>query len=85
VQHAQKVLELIQLSWTVSENWRGLTHLHIRLTKVALLIGDVLAFALAALLAAVLARPGAMQRDAQWLVSQDLQRYGAWLGDHRLP
>jgi len=60
VQHAQKVLELIQLSWTVSENWRGLTHLHIRLTKVALLIGDVLAFALAALLAAVLARPGAI-------------------------
>lgn len=65
---------------TVSETWRRLTHLHIRLTKVALLIGDVLSFALAALLAAVLAQAWGEQRDAQWLVSQDLQRYGAWLG-----
>ena len=80
MQHAQRVLELIQLSCTVSENWRSLTHLQIRLTKFALLLGDVWAFALAALLAAVLAQTWGGPRDAQWLMSQDLGRYGAWLG-----
>lgn len=65
---------------TVSETWRRLTHLQIRLSKSALLLGDLLAFSLAALLAAALAKASGDQSDAQWLVSQDLQRYLAWLG-----
>jgi Undecaprenyl-phosphate galactose phosphotransferase WbaP len=73
-------LELIELSLTASENRRGLTHLQIRLTKAALLLGDMFAFALAALLAAVLVQIWGCQRDGQWLVSQDLQRYVAWVG-----
>ena len=80
VQYAQGLLELIELSSTVSENWRYLSPSQIRLTKAALLFGDVLAFALAGLLAAVLAQACSDVLDASWLVSQDLQRYGAWLG-----
>lgn len=80
MQHAQRILELIKLSMTNYENWRGLTHLQIRLTKLALLLGDVLAFVLAALLAGLLAQACDNQSDAQWLISQDLQRYVAWLG-----
>ena len=59
---------------------RNLSHLQIRLTKVALLLGDVLAFSTSAFLAAVLSQVGGEQRNEQWLVSQDLQRYGAWGG-----
>lgn len=55
-----------------------MTHLQIRLTKAVLLLGDLLAFTLAALLAAAMAQAGGNEQDAQWLVSQDLQRYAAW-------
>lgn len=65
---------------TVSETRRILSHLQIRFTKGALLLGDMLAFLLAALLAAVLAQVGGEQRNLQWMVSQDLQRYVAWFG-----
>lgn len=78
MQYAQRLLELIELSLT--EKRGDLTHLQIRLTKAALLLSDMFAFALAALLAALLAQIWGAQRDEQWLVSQDLQRYGAWLG-----
>lgn len=61
-----------------SDTLRPLTHLQIRLTKSALLLGDVLAFSLAALLAAVLAKAGSDLSDAQWLISQNLERYVAW-------
>jgi len=61
-------------------NSSALTHRQIRLTKVVLLFGDVFAFSLAALLAATLAQAVGDERDSQWLVSQDLQRYAAWLG-----
>ena len=80
MQYAQRVLELSELKMSVSESRRSLTHLQIRLTKVALLLGDLFTFSLAALLADALAQAGGDHRDAQWLVSQDLQRYGAWLG-----
>jgi Undecaprenyl-phosphate galactose phosphotransferase WbaP len=79
VQYAQGLLELIELSLIVSENWRYLSPLQIRLTKAALLMGDILVIAIAGLLAAVLAQAWGDVRDAHWLVSQDLQRYWAWL------
>lgn len=60
--------------------WRQLSPLQIRLTKVALLVGDVLAFAIAGLLAAVLAQAWGDTQDGHWLVSQDLLRYKGWLG-----
>jgi Undecaprenyl-phosphate galactose phosphotransferase WbaP len=80
VQYAQGVLERLELSLTFSKDHRYLTHLQIRLSKAALLLGDVFALVLAALLAAVVAQIWGGQRDEQWLVSQDFQRYGAWLG-----
>ena len=80
MQHAQGLLELIELSSTVSENWRYLSPSQIRVTKAALLMGDVLTFALAGLVAAVLAETWGDVRDTRWLVSQDFQRYWAWLG-----
>lgn len=69
------MLELME-----SARWRRLTRLQIRLTKMTLLLSDVLAFSLAGLLAAVLIYARAEISDEQWLVSQDLQRYWAWLG-----
>ena len=69
------MLELIK-----SAHWRHLTRLQIRLTKLALLLSDVLAFSLAGLLAALLVYACGEVSDQQWLVSQDLQRYWAWLG-----
>jgi Undecaprenyl-phosphate galactose phosphotransferase WbaP len=80
VQYAQGLLELIELSLILSENWRYLSTSQIRLTKAALLMGDMLAFALAGVLAAVLAQTWGDVLDTSWLVSQDLQRYWAWLG-----
>lgn len=65
---------------TVSETSYRLSPLQIRLTKAALLLGDVLAFLLAGLLAAVLAQAVGDRSDVEWLISQDLQRYAAWLG-----
>lgn len=68
------------MSLIVSENWRYLSPSRIRLTKAALLISDVLAFAVAGLLAALLAQTWGDVRDVRWLLSQDFQRYWAWLG-----
>lgn len=67
------------LSLKVSEPQRRLSHLQIRFTKGALILGDVLAFALAGLLAALLARSWGDVQDTHWLVAQDLERYAAWL------
>ena len=63
-----------------TKTWRQLSPLQIRLTKAALLLGDVLAFVLAALLAATLSQAWGDGQDGHWLVTQDLQRYWAWLG-----
>ena len=60
--------------------WRHLSPLQIRLTKAALLLGDVLTFVLAGVLAATLAQAWGDVQDGHWLVTQDLQRYWAWLG-----
>ena len=80
MQYAQGLLELIELSLIFSENWSYLSTSQIRLTKAALLMCDMLAFALAGVLAAVLAQTWGDVLDTSWLVSQDLQRYWAWLG-----
>lgn len=63
----------------VSNRWRKLTPLQIRLTKAALLAGDALALMVAALLAALLAKQWGAAGDADWLVTQDIERYAAWL------
>jgi Undecaprenyl-phosphate galactose phosphotransferase WbaP len=68
------------LEFIESAQWRHLTRLQIRLTKLALLLSDVVAFSLAGLLAALLVYTCGEVSDQQWLVSQDLQRYWAWLG-----
>ncbi len=59
--------------------WRRLSRLQIRLTKMTLLLSDVLAFSLAGALAAVSVYAFSEVGDEQWLMSQDLQRYWAWL------
>ncbi len=59
--------------------WRKLTPLQIRLTKTALLLGDALSLLVAACLAALLANQWASTADINWLVTQDIQRYWAWL------
>lgn len=74
VQHAQGVLAV-----SISENWRRLSPLQIRLTKGVLLAADVLAFLWAGLMAALLADAWSDSPDTHWLVSQDIQRYWAWL------
>lgn len=51
----------------------------IRLTKAALLLGDFLAALIAAGVAALSARHWSLTHEAQWLVSQDAQRYWTWL------
>jgi len=48
--------------------------LQIRLTKATLLLGDVLWFGLAGLLAAWLAERWSMAAELHWLVMQDLER-----------
>jgi Undecaprenyl-phosphate galactose phosphotransferase WbaP len=68
------MLELME-----STRWGRLSRLQIRLTKMALLLADVLAFSLAGVLAAVLVYTFGEVGDEQWLMSQDLQRYWAWL------
>jgi Undecaprenyl-phosphate galactose phosphotransferase WbaP len=59
--------------------WRKLTPLQIRLTKAALLLGDALSLLAAAWLAALLANQLGSTADTDWLVTQDIQRYWAWL------
>ena len=61
------------------DHWRKLTPLQIRLTKAALLLGDVLSLLVSALLAAFLAHRWGVPTDSQWLVTQDIERYWAWL------
>lgn len=63
-----------------NQNWRRLSPLQIRLTKAVLLGADVVALLVSGLLAAVLAQLWAVPPNAQWLVSQDIERYWAWLG-----
>lgn len=63
----------------VSEQWRRLSRLQIRLTKLALLAADVVALLLSAWLAAVFASNWGQGADADWLVSQAVQRYLAWM------
>jgi Undecaprenyl-phosphate galactose phosphotransferase WbaP len=59
--------------------WRQLTPLQIRLTKTALLLGDVFSLLMAACLAALLAHQASSTAEISWLVTQDIQRYWAWL------
>ncbi len=68
------------LELTESTRWRSLSSLQIRLTKMALLLSDVVAFSLAGVLAAVMVYAFGELRNEQWLMSQDLQRFWAWLG-----
>jgi Undecaprenyl-phosphate galactose phosphotransferase WbaP len=64
---------------SVSENWRRLSPLQIRLTKAVLLAADVAALLWSGLLAALLADAWSDAPGTHWLVSQDIQRYGAWM------
>lgn len=57
----------------------GLSPLQIRLTKAALLLSDMLCLMFAGLLAAVLAQTNVDVKGDDWLVTQDMQRYWAWL------
>jgi Undecaprenyl-phosphate galactose phosphotransferase WbaP len=70
-------LEFIKL--TDSQNWRRLEPLQIRLTKAILLSTDVVAMLWSGLWAALVSQAFADTPDAHWLVSQDIQRYWAWL------
>jgi Undecaprenyl-phosphate galactose phosphotransferase WbaP len=63
-----------------NQNWRQLSPLQIRLTKAVLLGADVVSLLVSGLLAAALAQLWGMPSDGQWLVTQDVQRYWAWLG-----
>jgi Undecaprenyl-phosphate galactose phosphotransferase WbaP len=63
-----------------SQIWRRLSPLQIRMTKAVLLGVDVVALLVSGLLAAALAQLWAEPPNAQWLVTQDVQRYWAWLG-----
>lgn len=67
-------------SYKESRSQHRLSQLQIRMTKVALILSDVLAFALAGFLAAILAQAWGDVEHVHWLVSQDLERYLAWLG-----
>ncbi len=62
-----------------SSGWHKLTPLQIRLTKLVLLLGDVLSLLVMAFFAAFLARQWTSAADSHWLVTQDVQRYWAWL------
>ena len=61
------------------ENWRRLSPLQIRLTKGVLLASDLAALLWSALMSAMLAAAWSDSPDAHWLVSQDIQRYWAWM------
>lgn len=61
------------------ENEARLSPFQIRLTKAALLLSDVLCLMLAGLLAAVFAQINVDGNGVGWLISQDEQRYWAWL------
>ena len=58
---------------------RRLSPVQIRLTKAAILIADVASMLFAGLIAAVCAQSVGGANSAGWLVSQDEQRYWAWL------
>ena len=59
--------------------WRHLSPFQIRLTKAALLLADLLSFGFAGLLAAWLSERWSVTAEVHWLVTQDLERYWAWL------
>ncbi|MGV0961285.1 MAG: undecaprenyl-phosphate galactose phosphotransferase WbaP [Limnohabitans sp.] len=67
------------LELTDSPNWHALSTLQIRLTKLVLLVADVMAILCAGLLAALLSQRWSGDADVHWLVTQDIQRYWAWL------
>lgn len=58
---------------------RRLRPVQIRLTKAALLIADVASMLFAGFVAAICAESIGGTNSAGWLVSQDVQRYWAWL------
>lgn len=58
---------------------RRLSPVHIRLTKATLLMADVLSVVIAGFIAAVFAQSIGGAHGAGWFVSQDVQRYWAWL------
>lgn len=58
---------------------RRLSSLQIRLTKATLLMADVVSMLSAGFIAAVFAQTIGGSNGAGWLVSQDVQRYWAWL------
>lgn len=77
VQHAQGVLGLKNVS--LSANWRPLGPFQIRLTKGVLVASDVLALLWSGFVAALVGQAWSEAPEAHWLVSQDIQRYWAWL------
>jgi Undecaprenyl-phosphate galactose phosphotransferase WbaP len=64
---------------TAVQAWRHLSPLQIRLTKAALLVGDILFALSAAMLAAMLAAGRSTRPVLHWLVTQETERYWAWL------
>lgn len=56
-----------------------LSPFRIRLTKAALLVSDMVALAWAAFVAALFAKVLTNTPGNEWLVTQDIQRYGAWM------
>lgn len=62
-----------------SNHWSRLSPLLIRLTKAVLLVADMVALVWAAFLAALLAKMLTNTPGSDWLVTQDIERYGAWM------
>ena len=60
-------------------NWARLGLVQIHLTRAILLVGDAVAAAVAAMLAVLGADRWSSMQDEYWLLSQDIQRYWAWL------
>lgn len=61
-----------------SQLWH-LSHFQIRLTKIALLVSDVIAMGVAGVLSTFLAPVWVGVNPAEWMGTQDLQRYVAWV------
>lgn len=73
------------MSETLHDHAAGSSHrtrlspFRIRLTKAALLVSDMVALAWAAFVAALFAKVLTNTPGNDWLVTQDIQRYGAWM------
>lgn len=59
--------------------WLQLSPIRLRLTKAALLFADFLALLCSGFVAALLAKLLTNTPGNEWLVTQDVERYGAWL------